>query len=290
MKIYLAGKIYHTDWRHSIVAGLRNALAWDGSPLAWAADWPILQSSIFDLHDYTGPYFTSDDHGCAHGKGRHGAGPSCNSGDDDEDGMPMSVFEDRRRAIFNRCLAAIRASDVVFAWIERPDAYGTLAELGYAHACGKRIWIAYDAKAFRYVPDFRDDLWFIGKAAEEVDTFSSAKEALTHYLFTNTTEWANGFVYLLKSGDHYKIGRARSVDDRVKQISPKTPLPVELVHSFPCQDVAATEYYLHLRYQHRRTNGEWFALNRQEIDEVKSIKFMMSKHTVKGCKFTANKV
>jgi hypothetical protein len=42
---------------------------------------------------------------------------------------------------------------VVFAWLDSPDAYGTVCELGYAAALGKQIWIA-GPKRFR-------DMWFV---------------------------------------------------------------------------------------------------------------------------------
>jgi very-short-patch-repair endonuclease len=50
-------------------------------------------------------------------------------------------FGASRGYIVKHCLAAIDRSDVLFAWLEL-EAYGTVAEIGYARAKGKRIFVA----------------------------------------------------------------------------------------------------------------------------------------------------
>jgi hypothetical protein len=40
------------------------------------------------------------------------------------------------------CLQEVRAAHVVFAWIDRPDTIGTIAEIGAAHALNKPIFVA----------------------------------------------------------------------------------------------------------------------------------------------------
>jgi hypothetical protein len=47
------------------------------------------------------------------------------------------------QAVVKLCLGAIRACDVVFAWVDGEPGEGTLFELGYAVALGKRVVIAY---------------------------------------------------------------------------------------------------------------------------------------------------
>jgi hypothetical protein len=279
IKFYFAGKIYKNCWRHQLVTGLDHGP--DGSPYAYEGHWPVFERVIFDRYDYVGPYFSGDDHGSGHKPNWHGAAG-------DEEVIDISgghgVMEaacitaaeeiERRQGIVQRCLAAIRACDVVFAWIERPDAYGTLAELGYANAFNKRIWIACDAQAFKYVPDFRRDIWFVEQMAEGAITSPDPSIALRHFLFAHAHEGADGYVYLLRSGQHIKIGKSKQVDERLKQISPKTPLPVELLHYWPCDDMSATESYLHRLFAAYRSNGEWFTLSDRVIAALRSVAYV----------------
>lgn len=154
MNIYLAGKIAKNGWRYSIVKGLRGALyEWSdcyghGSWVEWPSEWPILDNAILDEHSYTGPFFVADDHGCFHGRNSHGCGatiaPGCNC-ETDQAG--------RRRKIIGLCHRAIDKSDILLAWLDSHDAYGTIAEIGYASAKGKFVYVAS--------PTLVDDLWFV---------------------------------------------------------------------------------------------------------------------------------
>jgi len=66
--------------------------------------------------------------------------------------------------------------DIVFAWIDDLTAYGSLAELGFARALGKQIWLAW--------PNEFSDLWFIKEFASEVLIAESAELAFRELLFT----------------------------------------------------------------------------------------------------------
>ena len=138
MTIYLAGKVEKNCWRHKIVKNLRQVETKAGS-------WPVLEGAVFG-HDYVGPYFISCDHGCYHGAEQHGLRTSFGTSCTDESYA--------RADIVSSCLSAIDKADLVFAWIESTDTYGTLFELGYARAKGKRIVIATpDRKLLK-------ELWF----------------------------------------------------------------------------------------------------------------------------------
>lgn len=136
--IYLAGKIAKNDWRHNIVAGISD-ITIDGEH-----EWPRLRKAIFGCLDYVGPYFRNCSHGCAKDDASHGIISTCvgnyvyKSHGDPSTEQPVIV---------EQCLHAIKRADIVFAWIERSDCHGTLVELGYALALGKKIWLAFDPKA-----------------------------------------------------------------------------------------------------------------------------------------------
>lgn len=121
--LYLAGKIAKNDWRHGLVPGLRGHL--------WA-DGPIRTDQFI----YTGPFFVSCDHGCAHGTNTHGAvNTSCG-------GEQLSV-QFTRHEVFSNNLQSLNAADLVFAYITATDCHGTMGELGYALALGKGVVLCF---------------------------------------------------------------------------------------------------------------------------------------------------
>jgi hypothetical protein len=82
-----------------------------------------------------------------------------------------------------------------------------------------------------------------------------------------------GFVYLLwaENGLH-KIGKAKSIDDRVHNLGIKIPIKTKLIHAFKTEDRNKAEADLHQRYAEKREHGEWFDLNEQDIAEITAIK------------------
>ncbi len=213
-KIYLAGKISEGDWRKSVVANtpwpnidystLHELEYHSGQGLAiytscntGSADtpkvWPVLECSVAGIFDYVGPYFIGCDHGCFHGNSTHGCidGVGMTSeeiADEkfsnthglpvyDENGLSLDVGGYQRRAVTSLCLKAIHEADIIYAWIDAPDAYGTYTELGYAAALGKEIYIA--------CPKEYIDMWFIYNLSTSTYIVPTPLDGLTRLIEEN---------------------------------------------------------------------------------------------------------
>jgi hypothetical protein len=84
----------------------------------------------------------------------------------------------------------------------------------------------------------------------------------------------DGFVYLLKAGRYYKIGRSVSVGQRERQLAIQLPEKAGVVHSIRTDDPVGIENYWHKRFEMKRKNGEWFELSGADVGVYKRRKFM----------------
>lgn len=138
--VYLAGKISPNDWRNRFCnyRGLFNAEEIKEFD-------PVI---VNDNLSITGPFFISCDHGCYHGEGKHGMGA-------DWGGCEGIYFT--REDVLGICTVQILAADIMFAYIDCRDCYGTLAEIGFAYSFNKDVVIVFAN------PELKEEMWFIDK-------------------------------------------------------------------------------------------------------------------------------
>jgi hypothetical protein len=85
---------------------------------------------------------------------------------------------------------------------------------------------------------------------------------------------ALGFVYLMKHGKHYKIGKTNATGRREYELAIQLPEKLRTVHIIKTDDPDGIEEYWHKRFAAKRGNGEWFALDAADLTVFKRRKFM----------------
>lgn len=182
MRIYLAGKMDQLgEWRD----GLLTKPKLPGDSL-WHIDWPDdppwdtsdytasvvhwpegPNTHVLSTHEYTGPYrsrlFRTDWEWKGSAHGNEGAG---------QHGLIESEADKER--IVTLCEMGVRRCDLLFAYINTFDAFGTYAEIGMARALGKYVVVVERDDA---CGGYGDDLWFVGATAHR------------HALYRSTEGW-----------------------------------------------------------------------------------------------------
>ncbi|MFA5293075.1 MAG: GIY-YIG nuclease family protein [Phycisphaerae bacterium] len=83
-----------------------------------------------------------------------------------------------------------------------------------------------------------------------------------------------GYVYLMKSGGYYKIGKSNCVEKRNYEIGIKLPEELKIIHKIKTDDPTGIEAYWHNRFADKRKRGEWFDLSNSDIKIFKRRTFM----------------
>jgi len=79
-----------------------------------------------------------------------------------------------------------------------------------------------------------------------------------------------GYVYLMKSGRRYKIGRTNSPARRHREVRVELPDPTLVVHTIATDDPSGIETYWHARFEAKRIRDtEFFSLDARDVAAFK---------------------
>lgn len=83
-----------------------------------------------------------------------------------------------------------------------------------------------------------------------------------------------GYVYVIRSLTaltYYKIGRSATPEKRMKTFDVKIPFEIEPVYLIQTDDMVSLESELHMRFANKRTDGEWFILDKSDLEYIASL-------------------
>lgn len=81
-----------------------------------------------------------------------------------------------------------------------------------------------------------------------------------------------GYIYLMYADTgHYKIGMSVQPSERLRSFRTEMPVEVQPVYVFPTDDMRLAESALHYLFRENRYRGEWFILDDEDVEWIKSI-------------------
>jgi hypothetical protein len=163
---YLAGKITGTTWRESIVPGWseeNHSWAYGSAFLDYEYDktWATVPNACSVLGagmHFTGPWW-KDTESCGHSTSDSSSFPHGYGSQVNNLGLHLQDVTARqlRTEVLSAVKSAIARSDMLFAWIDSGDCYGTIYEIGYAKALGKPVAVGISEDLCS--TPVADDLW-----------------------------------------------------------------------------------------------------------------------------------
>lgn len=91
---------------------------------------------------------------------------------------------------------------------------------------------------------------------------------------SQVSDQEDGFVYLIKSGRFYKIGRTNAAGRRKYELGIELPERAEEIHVIRTDDPSGIGAYWHKRFDAKRKKGEWFELDAADVKAFNRQKFM----------------
>jgi nucleoside 2-deoxyribosyltransferase len=167
LNVFLSGKVdkENGSWRDEILGFTRGDWNEERCEYEKISRWEVVRhlpdwgapfkpwptepnTSVLGLHNFVGPYrVVLPDEPTKHKGEFHGTEWS------GQHGCPDDYW---KSSVAIECARAIARSDIVFVYLNSPDCFGSLVELGYAKAARKFVYLVVDDQA---TWDW-DDYWF----------------------------------------------------------------------------------------------------------------------------------
>ena len=80
-----------------------------------------------------------------------------------------------------------------------------------------------------------------------------------------------GFIYIVKVGKYFKIGRAKNFVERFKCYITENPEKAEIMFCKKVDNYIEAEKILLKEFSSKRFRGEWFRLSRADVERAKKI-------------------
>jgi hypothetical protein len=143
-------------------------------------------------------------------------------------------------------------------------------------------WTPGDLESFRIEREWHLRDWQIRAMAHDLAELCETERDMVNAIGALGKElrrrWnePDGYLYVL-GGELggvkvYKIGHAGVLSNRIAQIRPQLPFPVEVVYAFKCEHRIDAETYFHRRFAQKRMEGEWFKLDEEDLGEFEKFK------------------
>ncbi len=134
-------------------------------------------------------------------------------------------------------------------------------KLGYA----KEINVTGNTDNFRFDYTVYED----NSSSFTIDYIQKTKrEFEISYLTKRVKESSYGYVYLLKSKYGYKIGCTMKLSERMNHFGVLLPFKYIVDSIIKTKEYTQLERTLHKLLSHKRLNGEWFKLTKQDLKEI----------------------
>ena len=134
-RVYLAGKVGQCNYRSHL--GIKGRAMSQANVLHYHNRHPFV---------YSGPLIPSCDHGCWHYFFEGMPGYDCGFLTDGEE--HIAIEDNSYAAIVGSTISQIQSSDLLFAWFDSYDAYGTIAEIGIAVGNNIPVYIGFQETVF----------------------------------------------------------------------------------------------------------------------------------------------